>query len=302
MALHDPIGVWFSELEDNWEERDFHHESVRSKESYRYYGDLPDGLCYGAVFFRASDPWPPAVCITICDIDGNSLLNSAVSEDFRTWLYEWPEAVVSSPGGRSIVCMINGRIYGWTQDKEGFVSDNGSFLDERLEGLKVLDARMHNNGILQLKLEDGRTMGYLCDADVILYPWVNGWIADKDESWKIADSCKEGVLDPCPESVTVVIREEDRWGEYEGCGVHKAYIEPGTKRIEGCVLSENPDLMTITIPDSVEYIEWGAFLNCRNLQKLFIEGDLSRVANWNKGAFEGCPCEEYYLSLYNMNS
>ena len=301
MALRDPIGVWFSELENNWEERDFHHESSSREKSYRYCGDLKDGLCYGTVFFSASDPWPPAVCITITDKDGNSLRNSAVSEDYDRWLYEWPQAVVSSPSGKSIMCLINGRIYGWKQDKEGFVSDDGSFLDERLEGLKVLDARMHNNGILQLKLQDDQTMGYLCDADVILYPWVNGWIADKDESWKIADACKEGLLDSCPESVTVVIKEDDRWGEYEGCGVHNAYIEPGTEKIEGCILADNPDLKTMTIPDSVEYIEWGAFLNCRNLNKLVIEGDLSRVTNWDKGAFEGCPCEDYYLSLHNSD-
>lgn len=94
-----------------------------------------------------------------------------------------------------------------------------------------------------------------------------------------------------------MIRESDSWGSYDGVGVHKALIEPGTERIEGCVLANNPKLRSVTIPASVRYIEWGAFLNCRNLQKLVIEGDLTRARDWDKGAFEGCPCEEYYLSL-----
>ena len=102
MALRDPIGVWFSELKDNFEERAFHHESNSSKSYYRHYGDLPDGLCYGAAHFEASDPWPPSVYLTITDKDGNSLHNSAISEDWRTWNWKWPEAVVSSPSGRSL--------------------------------------------------------------------------------------------------------------------------------------------------------------------------------------------------------
>ena len=264
MALRDPIGVWFSELKNNFEERVFYLDNIRNRTSYRHYGDLLDGLCYGVVHFKANDPWPPAVYITITNKNGKSLHNSAVSEDWSTWRWKWPEAVISSPSGRSLLCLIEGRLYAWRQDKEGFVSDNGNFLDERLEGLKVLDAIMHHNGILQLKLEDNRTMAYLCDADVILYPWLNGWIADKDESWKIGDSHKEGLLDSCPESVIVVIKEDDRWGEYEGCGVHKVYIEPEAKRIEGFVLADNPDLETVVIPASVEFIEHGAFNNCHS--------------------------------------
>ena len=301
MALRDPIGIWFSELKDNWEERDFYHERIRDRKTYRHYGDLPDGLCYGTVYFEGSDPWPPSACVTVTDKEGKSLCNSAVSENWKTWKWQWPDMLAASPSGKSLVCQIDGRIYAWRKDKEGFVSDLGDFLDGRIGDLKVLDAKIQDDGILQLKMEDGTLRGYLCDANAVLSSSSDSWIADNDESWIIADACKNGYLESCPEAVAIVISDSDNWGQYENCGIHKAFVEQGTKRIEGCVLAENPELKTMTIPASVEYIEWGAFLNCRNLQELLIEGDLSRVSDWNEGAFNGCPCEEYYLSLCNKN-
>ena len=63
------------------------------------------------------------------------------------------------------------------------------------------------------------------------------------------------------------------------------------------MLADNPDLESVTIPESVKEVQAWAFGSCTNLKKLVIEGDLSRVANWANDAFEGCACEETYLRL-----
>jgi hypothetical protein len=48
-------------------------------------------------------------------------------------------------------------------------------------------------------------------------------------------------------------------------------------------------------------VDWHAFSGCTGLKNLVIEGDLSRVKQWNEDAFEGCPCEEYYSRIVRGN-
>ena len=83
MALRDPIGVWFSELQDNWEECGFFYDvsmyqNDRHDEVYRRYGDLPDGRRFGAGFIPAfGDPWARESAIVIVGETGELLLDKA---------------------------------------------------------------------------------------------------------------------------------------------------------------------------------------------------------------------------------
>ena len=57
----------------------------------------------------------------------------------------------------------------------------------------------------------------------------------------------------------------------------------------GFLLAYEGSGINVVIPETVRYVDWRAFGSCTNLKNLVIEGDLSRVANWDKDAFEGCP-------------
>ncbi|MBP5304018.1 MAG: hypothetical protein J6Z00_03945 [Clostridia bacterium] len=59
---------------------------------------------------------------------------------------------------------------------------------------------------------------------------------------------------------------------------------------------ENPKENGMALRDNTEAY---AFSDCENLQELIIEGDLLRVANWDKKAFAHSPCEETYLKIRN---
>ena len=292
MKLRDTIDVWFSELKDNWEESKFFRRSgIRRKNCrYRHFGDLPDGRHFGVgpvpVF---GNPWRREMAIVIVGETGELQLAAPIGED------NWPTAVISSPSGRSIVWLTEGKRLGsWHQKAEGFVSRDGSSLNERLNGLDVLDARMNGDGILELRLEGRKRRGYLCDADVVLEPWIDRWAPKTEECGRLSHALKEGFTDPVPESLIVMIRREDGRGEYAGCGVRQVEFQHGLEKIEREILADNPDLESVFIPASVQYVDFRAFHNCTNLKTLVIEGNLSRVADWDRDAFEGCPCEEFY--------
>ncbi len=293
MELRDTIGVWFSELKDNWEECGFFRRSWfwRKKGRYRRFGDLPDGRHFGAGHVPASGgPWAREMAILTAGETGELQLAAPIGEN------NWPTAVVSSPSGRSIVWLTEDKRLGaWHQKAEGSVSRGGSSLNERLDGLDVLDARMHSDGILELRLEGGIRRGYLCDADVVLEPWIDRWAPKPEECGRLSHALKEGSPDPVPGSLIVMIRKEDGRGEYAGCGVKQVEFEHGLERIEDEILADEPDLKSVVIPASVRHVGRHAFYNCTSLTNLMIEGDLSRVADWDEDAFEGCPCEGCYM-------
>ena len=71
---------------------------------------------------------------------------------------------------------------------------------------------------------------------------------------------------------------------------HKSATSTGFRGITG----GKTDNTAVTAPcrtdaTTVRYVDWRAFGSCTNLKNLVIEGDLSRVTNWDKDAFEGCP-------------
>ncbi len=160
---------------------------------------------------------------------------------------------------------------------------------------------MNADGILDIRCKGGETVGYLSDADIVLYPWKNGWIPREEECHYLSSAFKKGYLKTYPASLFIMICEDDSWGEYAGCGVRQVGFASGLDRIEGEILADNPDLESVVIPATVRYVDWRAFGSCTNLKNLVIEGDLSRVANWEKDAFEGCPCEEYYARLHRKD-
>ena len=300
MALRDPIGVWFSELTDNWERGDFYWVDPwgkRKDESYRHYGDLPDGRHFGAALAPAfGDPWARETAIQIVKTTGElDTETEAINEREN-----WPLAMVSSPSGGSLVWLTeNHFLEKWCQDKEGFVPYDGGSLKARLDDMAVLDARMGADGILQIRLEDGRTMGYLCDADIILLPREDGWaLMDKADLSQLKESCPGFRLDLLP----VMIRQKDDAWDYYDCGVRRVCFEPGLEVIKNGILAQNPDIETVTIPASVKRVEAFAFGCCEKLKELVIKGDVSRVADWAEDTFVSCACEEFYKQLRNMYS
>ena len=57
-------------------------------------------------------------------------------------------------------------------------------------------------------------MGYLCDVDMVLFRWDDGWLPKTEEHWKLSEALKDGSLDTCPEELFVMVHEDD--GKQEG--------------------------------------------------------------------------------------
>ena len=302
MKLRDTVEVWFSELVDNREECDFHWYSGDRRKDSRYgrCGDLPDGRHFGASFVPAfGDPWGRESAIVIVGEDGELQHDTPVSTG--KW-DSWPMAMAVSPGGRSLVWLTSDNQLGvWTQKKEGFITWDGQSLNKRLGERSILDVKMHADGILKIECKGGENAGYLCDADIVLIPWKSGWTPIAKECCDLSYALKNGLIQTCPDSLFVRICEDDDWGAYAGCGVKKVFFDESVERIEGEILADNPDLETVVIPASVRQVDWHAFSGCTGLKNLVIEGNLSRVKQWNEDAFEGCPCEEYYSRIVRGN-
>ena len=157
-------------------------------------------------------------------------------------------------------------------------------------------------GILVL-FQEGKRYAYFCDEDIVLVRHEDCWIpASKAESPYRNDLYPDmNRVDYWPDSFAVMIRREDDEYDYYSCGIRRVCFEPGLEVIKPGMLAGNEELESVTIPASVKEVRTWAFGACRNLKNLEIEGDLSRVANWAKDAFEGCACEEKYLRLRNAD-
>ena len=277
------IGKSFSWMKDNWEECDFRYNlSLKPddwhNEVYRRYGDLP-----------------------IVDKSGEMRTNTVIKESWSTQdSVFWPMAAAASPSGKSIVWLKDGRIWIWSEDKreKRFLPDGGDDLTDRIEGIPVYDALMRDDGILVL-FQEGKVYAYLCDEDIVLVRNADEgcWIpASKAES-PYRNEVFPSRVDYWPDEFAVMIRKEDDEYDYYSCGIRRVCFEPGLEVIKPGMLADNPDLESVTIPASVKEVQSWAFGCCTNLKNLVIEGDLSRVANWSRDAFEGCACEEKYLCL-----
>ena len=306
--VYPVIGKSFSWMKDNWEECDFRYNVSRKPDDwhdavYRRYGDLPDGSHFGAYIWPKSEAFSPASVMMIVDKSGEMRTNTVIKESWSTQdSVFWPLAAAATPSGKSIVWLKDGKIWVWREDKQGkrFLQDGGEELTDRIEGIPVYDALMRDDGILVL-FQNGKVHAYLCDEDIVLVRYENCWVpASKKESPCRNDSFPEiNRVDYWPDEFAVLIRKEDDEYDYFSCGVRRVCFESGLEVIKPGMLADNPDLESVTIPASVKEVQAWAFGSCTNLKKLVIEGDLSRVANWARDAFEDCACEDKYLRLRN---
>ena len=319
--VYPVIGKSFSWMEDNWEECDFRYNVSGDPDDwhdavYRRYGDLPDGSHFGVYIWPKSEAFSPASVMMIVDKSGEMRTNTVIKESWSTRSSEfWPMAAAATPSGKSIVWLKDGRIWVWRKDKQEkrFLPDGGEYLTDRIEGFPVYDAIMRDDGILVLFLSgnESKDCAYLCDEDIVL-DHVVFYRNDRYEDYWIPASKAEAPcrntgfpdrnrVDYWPDSFAVMIRSEDDEYDYCGCGVRRVCFEPGLELIKPGMLADNPDLESVTIPASVKEVQAWAFGCCTNLKNLVIEGDLSRVANWARDAFDGCACEEKYLRLRNAD-
>ena len=306
MKLRPTTGIELSYLKDNWEECDFRYNVSLNPddwhyEVYRRYGDLPGGSHFGVYIWPESEAFSPASTMMIVDKSGEMRTNTVIKESWSTQDSEfWPLAAAASPSGKSIVWLKDGRIWIWSEDKreKRFLPDGGDDLTDRIEGIPVYDALMRDDGILVL-FQEGKVYAYLCDEDIVLVRNADEgcWIpASKAES-PYRNEVFPSRVDYWPDEFAVMIRKEDDEYDYYSCGIRRVCFEPGLEVIKPGMLADNPDLESVTIPASVKEVQSWAFGCCTNLKNLVIEGDLSRVANWSRDAFEGCACEEKYLCL-----
>lgn len=321
MALRDPIGNWFSELTDNWEEHEFYydflvyHDGIKDDTrvhytgKYRRYGDLPDGSHFGVWVFPSMISFadfrdPPFTGIIIVDKDGYmQASNPAEQMHWQPDERYYPVAIAVSPFGKSLVWITQGELWMWQKyfREDRFITDDGK-PDARFGGRKIRDARMQGDGILEILMEDGETLGIFCDEDMLLKPFEGGWIAgDEAAAWRMGQP-----MNCWPESLILMVRKEDTGWQivnnvnstyYNDCSVRRVCFEPGLETIKHGILAMNPELETVVIPDFVQKVESFAFGCCDSLKKLVIEGDLSRVEDWAEDAFDGCPCEGYYKQI-----
>lgn len=306
IKLRPTTGIELSYLKDNWEECDFRYNVSLNPddwhcEVYRRYGDLPGGSHFGVYIWPESEAFSPASTMMIVDKSGEMRTNTVIKESWSTQdSVFWPMAAVASPSGKSIVWLKDGRIWIWSEDKreKRFLPDGGDDLTDRIEGIPVYDALMRDDGILVL-FQEGKVYAYLCDEDIVLVRNADEgcWIpASKAES-PYRNEVFPSRVDYWPDEFAVMIRKEDDEYDYYSCGIRRVCFEPGLEVIKPGMLADNPDLESVTIPASVKEVQSWAFGCCTNLKNLVIEGDLSRVANWARDAFEGCACEEKYLCL-----
>ena len=312
--LRPATGIELSRLKDNWEECDFRYNVSMDPddwhyEVYRRYGDLPDGRHFGVYIWPKSEAWPPESVMMIVSETGEMQTNTVMDDrwDVRE-ADRWPLAAASTPSGKSIVWLKDGRIWVWREDWRRdnrdirFQPDDGEEITDRIEGVPVYDALMRDDGILVL-FQEGKRYAYLCDEDIVLVRNADEgcWIpANKAES-----PCRNELfpahVNDWPDEFAVMIRAEDDEGDYYSCGIRRVCFEPGLEIIKPEILADNPDLESVTIPASVKEVQTWAFGCCTNLKNLVIEGDLSRVANWAPDAFDACACEEQYLRLRNAD-
>ena len=308
--LRPTTGIDFSWLKDNWEECDFRYNVSTDPddwhyEVYRRYGDLPDGRHFGVYIWPKSEAWPPQSAMMIVSKTGKMQTNTIMDDRWEASDADrWPMAAAATPSGKSIVWLKDGRIWVWREDKRDkcFLPDDGEELTDRIGGIPVYEALMRDDGILVL-FQEGKRYAYFCDEDIVLVRHEDCWIpASKAESPYRNDLYPDmNRVDYWPDSFAVMIRREDDEYDYYSCGIRRVCFEPGLEVIKPGMLAGNEELESVTIPASVKEVRTWAFGACRNLKNLEIEGDLSRVANWAKDAFEGCACEEKYLRLRNAD-
>ncbi|MDO5107910.1 MAG: hypothetical protein Q4D39_06510, partial [Coriobacteriaceae bacterium] len=269
---------------------------------------LPDGSYFGVGEVRDIDEcWYDDFFLV--DAEGRALAY-AYDESYLGGIRSlvMPDAVVASPSGKSIVWLAGGRLWTWLYNPErgGFASFEGHQVHVP-EGSAVSDARMNENGMVDVWCADGSRYEYASDADALLAPGKWGpLLCTYPYSWDwYASECRtscDAYFKACAEALPgvsglLVCANED---SFEATELPDGFREVRFSADYDCVwhlMFAGAKLERVVLPAGVSGVDQCAFAWNHALRELVIEGDTSRIAGWAADAFEGCPCEEEYLEL-----
>ena len=300
MTLRNPVDIPFSELKENREEKPIRLTDYGEKEpgSLICFGCLPNGESYGVVKAGVGfDPGYYEYCAALVRPDGEARCMTLLHEHYSLRL---PDAMAAAASDDHIVWKIGGDLYSW---KPGYPDYEGAFhINERIpEKAAITDAVLRENGILEINFADGKTWHLVLGAKALLEPAESGWTAHCNKtSCYGSNYVLQKHMDEEAHINGLILEEGVGFVEdfvFSGCGLHRIRLPRSLYRIGFEAFSENPSLDRITIPAGVTDVGSFAFHGCQGLRELTIEGDLSRIKGWAEDAFEGCPCEEYYLHL-----
>ena len=319
MALSKGIGVRFSELKDNHESAQCWEWNRQRARTYTRFGVLPNGESFGVSRTPTQENYY-ARDVVIVSTDGEIRACGWIFPDGGIGNhYPEPKVMVASPSAKTIAWFGGGELWVWLQDKElqRFTSGSTKRVDMPDDAV-VLDARMNENGTLDLWCEGGVRYVYSCDEDVLLCGYHASDLCKSADGGAIVPSsrvtrvvgiyseqeffreCMDACLRAFPEVAGFLIEGDFTVEGWELCGMHARELRfaPEVECIgegEFAVLGE---LKRVVIPATVQMVDSCAFEWCRKLTDLVIEGDLSRVACWHEDAFKNCPCEGEYLELH----
>ena len=269
--------------------------SCRELDFWRF-GTHPSGRSFGVVRTGvAVDPGYYEYEAALVDADGVCRVSTLLEKHYGQSM---PEEMVALPGEGRLVWLLDGDLYCW----EGLEGRSAIRVNERLpEGMAVNDAVLRENGMVELSCSGGQRFGYVYDADALLEPLGEGWLAHAGEDccngWNTAlqDCMAEETLPwglSIDENVPAV-----EWLCFSECGLTELHLPESLERIGPEAFSENPALEQVTIPKGVRMVEENAFRGCTELREVHIEGSLDRLRLWNKAAFAGCPWEATFREL-----
>lgn len=299
MSLRNPIDIPFSDLKENREEKPIWFNNFGKKKSGTMicYGGLPNGESYGVEKTGVGfDPGYYEYCASLVSQDGERKYLTLLHKHYSLTL---PDAMAATLSGDHIVWKIGGDLYFW---RPGYPYEGAVHLNNRLpEKAEITDAVLRENGILEIIFADGEKWLMVLRAEALLEPAENGWTAHCNQT--SCSGLNSGLWEYMDEEINIdslILEEGVGFVEefvFSDCGLRRIRLPQSLYRISMGAFSDNPFLERITIPAGVTEVESLAFHGCKGLRELTIEGNLSRIAGWDKDAFEGCPCEEYYLHL-----
>lgn len=313
MALSKGIGVRFSELKDNHEDAPYWVWNKQDVRTYTRFGVLPNGGSFGVAHTPTQENSYARDTVIVGE-DGEILACGwAFTDGGIGNHYAAPEAMVLSPSAKTIAWLGGGELWVWQQEEELQRLISGFTKQIRIPGdAAVIDARMNENGTLDLWCADGARHVYLCEVDALARDCRAADLSLSADGGIIvplsgeAEEHPQGVLgyvESCllasPAVSGFLVEGDVTIDGWILCGIPMSELRfaPEVECITAGEFSMLRELKRLVIPATVRMVEDCAFQYCEELSDLVIEGDLSRVAHWHKDAFEDCPCEKYYLEL-----
>lgn len=291
-------GVFFSTLAQSPEKTSClrtRGPAVRELDFWRF-GTLQNGQSFGVMrTVVAMDPGYYEYEAALVDGDGICRKSVLLGEHYGQ---QMPEVMVALPCQWHLMWLLGRSLYCW----DTLDGRPAKKLNDRLpKGTAVEDAVLRENGILELSCSEGLRFGYVYEADALLEPLGEGWLAHAGE-----DCCTgwNAHLQDCMAEEPLVWGldidegvEAVEWYSFSECGLRDLRLPQSMERIGPEAFSENPDLERVTIPQNVNMVEANAFRGCTGLKEVRIEGSPDRVRLWDETAFADCPFEKTFLEL-----